>query len=52
MSKVYIFDVDGTLTPSRLKMDEEFYDFFRNWIPNHKYYLVTGSDLKKAKYFF
>ena len=27
MDKVYIFDVDGTLTPSRLPMTEEFKEF-------------------------
>jgi glycine hydroxymethyltransferase len=29
MSKVYIFDVDGTLTPSRQKMTEEFKEYQR-----------------------
>ena len=31
MNKIYIFDVDGTLTPSRLRMTEEFAKFFDEW---------------------
>tara|TARA_B100000287_G_scaffold246718_1_gene231891 strand:- start:242 stop:1018 length:777 start_codon:yes stop_codon:yes gene_type:complete len=49
MNKIYIFDVDGTLTPSRQKMTEKFYEFFRGWMSSNKFYLVTGSDLKKTK---
>jgi len=45
----YVFDVDGTLTPSRGLMDTEFKDFFMNAvISNHKVYLVTGSDYPKT----
>ena len=44
----YVFDVDGTLTPSRLKMDVEFERFFRNWIKNKNVYLLTGSDHDKT----
>ncbi len=44
----YIFDVDGTLTPSRLKMDREFEKFFRNWITDKNVYLLTGSDHDKT----
>ena len=47
--KIYIFDVDGTLTPSRQKMTEEFSKFFDKWSSENKYYLVTGSDLNKTK---
>ena len=49
MDKIYIFDVDGTLTPSRRKMTKEFAKFFDGWSSNNKYYLVTGSDLDKTK---
>ena len=49
MPKIYIFDVDGTLTPSRLRMTEEFAKFFDEWSSKNKYYLVTGSDLEKTK---
>jgi len=44
----YVFDVDGTLTPSLLKMDVEFEKFFRNWIKNKNVYLLTGSDHDKT----
>ena len=49
MNKVYIFDVDGTLTPSRQKMTKEFKKFFTNWLKSNKFYLVTGSDLPKLQ---
>ena len=49
MRKIYIFDVDGTLTPSRLMMTKEFAKFFDKWSNENKYYLVTGSDLDKTK---
>ncbi len=49
MNRVYIFDVDGTLTKSRQRMTEEFARFFDEWSSKNKYYLVTGSDLPKLK---
>ena len=49
MSKVYIFDVDGTLTPSRLMMSDKFKKFFIQWVKNNNFYLVTGSDLPKLQ---
>ena len=47
--KIYIFDVDGTLTPSRLPMTKEFQKFFQQWIENNKFYLVTGSNIEKLQ---
>ena len=49
MNKVFIFDVDGTLTPSRRKMTNEFKKYFEEWVKNNKFYLVTGSDLPKLQ---
>jgi phosphomannomutase len=49
MDKIYIFDVDGTLTPSRRKMTKEFKEFFEQWSKKNKFYLVTGSDLSKLQ---
>ena len=49
MERVFIFDVDGTLTPSRRTMTPEFEEFFYQWSKGKKYYLVSGSDLKKMK---
>ena len=49
MDKIYIFDVDGTLTPSRQPMTKEFQKFFKEWVKKNKFYLVTGSDLPKLQ---
>ena len=37
MNRVYIFDVDGTLTPSRQKMTKEFKEFFQEWSKKNKF---------------
>ena len=44
MNNKFIFDVDGTLTPSRGKMDKEFAKFFNRFCSIQDVYLVTGSD--------
>lgn len=44
----WIFDVDGTLTPSRGKMDPAFQQWFIEWQKTHTTYLVTGSDYAKT----
>ena len=49
MDRIFIFDIDGTLTPSRLQMTEKFAKFFDKWSNENKYYLVTGSDIDKTK---
>ena len=46
--KKYIFDVDGTLTASRAKIDSEFEKWFEDFATNNTCYLVTGSDRKKT----
>lgn len=48
MNISYVFDVDGTLTPSRSKMDPAFKDWFVAWQKTHNTYLVTGSDYPKT----
>tara|TARA_B110000495_G_C22942716_1_gene551661 strand:- start:27 stop:752 length:726 start_codon:yes stop_codon:yes gene_type:complete len=45
----YIFDVDGTLTPSRSPMDKQFSEFFIEFCKSNKTYLVTGSDVQKTR---
>ena len=40
----FIFDVDGTLTPSRQEMDKEFQKWFTGFQEKNFPYLVTGSD--------
>ena len=54
MNKCFLFDVDGTLTPSREKINESFLTFFKRWVSNtiaskNKVFLTTGSDLPKLK---
>ena len=49
MEKIYIFDVDGTLTPSRRKMTEDFEEFFSKWSKENTFYLVSGSNLEKIR---
>lgn len=44
----FIFDVDGTLTPSRQKIDNAFSAFFISFCQSHDVYLVTGSDKDKT----
>lgn len=46
--KKFIFDVDGTLTPSRGTIDPEFKDFFLRFMEENKVWLVTGSDYPKT----
>ena len=48
MRNKFIFDVDGTLTPSRGKMDYNFKAFFNTFCLVNDVYLVTGSDKPKT----
>ena len=51
MSKLvhYFFDVDGTLTKPRGKMDSSFTMSFLEWMENKSVFLVAGSDIDKVK---
>ena len=44
----YLFDVDGTLTPSRGVIDTDFAKWFLNFCKNKNVTLVTGSDRPKT----
>jgi phosphomannomutase len=44
----YVFDVDGTLTPSRGVIDAGFSKWFLNFCNNNNVYLITGSDYAKT----
>ena len=44
----YIFDVDGTLTPSRKKIEHEFWAPFLIFCRHNHVSLVTGSDRQKT----
>jgi phosphomannomutase len=51
--KHFLFDIDGTLTPTREKIDKEFEKFFAGWVTYQKehgneVFLVTGSDQPKT----
>jgi phosphomannomutase len=47
--RVYLFDMDGTLTPSRSVMEEDFAKWFSGFIKENRTYIVTGSDIGKIK---
>jgi len=44
----FVFDVDGTLTPSRLPINENFQKTFLSWMEGKKVYFLTGSDKDKT----
>ena len=46
--KKFIFDVDGTLTPSRCQIDPKFLSFMMSFATQNDVYLVTGSDRDKT----
>jgi len=46
---MYLFDVDGTLTPPRNPMVKKFRDKFIKWCKGKTVYLVSGSDFVKIK---
>ena len=46
--KKFIFDVDGTLTPSRQQINFEFMCFMIKFCCTYDVYLVTGSDRAKT----
>ena len=49
MNKIaYVFDVDGTLTPSRLTMKKKFQEFFLKWMEGKNIFFITGSDKDKT----
>jgi len=47
-NKAYLFDIDGTLTYSRQKMENAHTFSFLSWSNNKNIFLVTGSDYCKA----
>lgn len=44
----FVFDVDGTLTPSREIIEHQFGNWFLRFAKLNKVYLVSGSDYKKT----
>ena len=43
MSNIYLFDVDGTLTPAKSKIDADFYRLFKKWSKDKEVYIVSGG---------
>ena len=48
MHKKFIFDVDGTLTPSRQEIDPDFEKYMIEFSNENDVYLVTGSNREKT----
>ncbi len=48
LTKKFIFDIDGTLTPSRKQIDSEFLLFMMFFASRNDVYFVTGSDRDKT----
>ena len=46
---LYVFDMDGTLTPPRLPMSRDFAVGFNRWQKTHKCFVATGSDYAKIE---
>ncbi|MBR2273428.1 MAG: hypothetical protein IJ864_01135 [Alphaproteobacteria bacterium] len=44
---IYIFDMDGTLTPARQPMQPDFARRFFPWVKSHIAYLAAGSNYEK-----
>ena len=48
MKRIFMFDIDGTLTPPRLPMTEDMVEMFQGFCERNRVILVTGSDMKKV----
>jgi len=46
--RTYLFDIDGTLTPARQLMTDDFAEFFEDFCKENIVYLCTGSDWEKV----
>lgn len=49
LKEVYLFDLDGTLTPAREKMQAVFANKFKFFVQNNIAYIASGSDYTKIK---
>ncbi len=45
---IYVFDMDGTLTPARQQMEPDFARRFFPWVKSHMAYLAAGSNYEKV----
>lgn len=46
---IYMFDIDGTLTLPRQRMDQQFEKLFLRCMHGKTFFLVTGSDIAKVR---
>lgn len=49
MEKIFVFDVDGTLTEPRQPINRDFRTFFCEFSERNTVYLASGSDLPKVR---
>jgi phosphomannomutase len=47
MSKIYLFDVDGTLTPAKEKIEPTFQKQLSRWINGKEVYIVSGGSFDR-----
>ena len=48
MKRIFMIDIDGTLTPPRLPMTDELAKMFKGFCERNRVVLVTGSDMEKV----
>ena len=47
LKTIYLFDVDGTLTPAKSKIDQGFAKVFYNWQKSREVYIVSGGSFPR-----
>jgi len=47
VTTIYLFDVDGTLTPAKTRIDFNFANDFRDWIEGKEVYIVSGGSYER-----
>ena len=47
MKSIYLFDVDGTLTPAKGNINIEFAKELYNWMSNKQVYIVSGGSFPR-----
>ncbi len=47
MNTIYLFDVDGTLTPPKTNIDPEFAKQFLQWATDRRVYIVSGGSFMR-----
>ena len=46
-ASIYLFDVDGTLTPAKSKMDKTFKKQFVEWMEGKSVYIISGGSFQR-----